>query len=44
MIDNPLLINSALEYGAPLFKEIREEHLLEALGFRGADQKFWNPE
>lgn len=25
-------------------ERIREEHLLEALGFRGADQKFWNPE
>ena len=25
-------------------ERIREEHLLEALGFRSADQKFWSPE
>ena len=30
MIDNPLLIDSPLEYGAPLFNEIREEHFLPA--------------
>ncbi len=30
MINNPLLIDSPLEYGAPLFNEIREEHFLPA--------------